>query len=62
MTITITLAHLSLPDGLAEAVRRLLPLTESVILAIAGACGAGLLAQLGLQFALALARRVLEAE
>jgi ABC-type methionine transport system permease subunit len=43
MTIVITM-----PGGLVEAMHTLIPLIEPIALAIAGACGAGLLVQVGL--------------
>jgi hypothetical protein len=55
MTITM------FTPGLAEAVRSLLPVMEPIVLAIAGACGAGILVQIGLGLGLRLARRALHA-
>jgi hypothetical protein len=46
---------------LAEAMRSLLPVMEPVVLAIAGACGAGFLVQLCLSLGLRLARHALHA-
>jgi hypothetical protein len=60
MTITITIPTLALQGGLAEAMRSLLPLLEPVALAIAGACGAGILVQLGLDIGFKLAHRTLQ--
>lgn len=59
MTITFTIPFLSLPGGLSEAIRSLLPVVEPIVLAVAGACGAGLLAQIGLDLGLKLARHAL---
>ncbi len=56
MTITF-----SIPGDLAEAMRAFLPLIEPIALAIAGACGAGVLTQLGLNLGLRLARHALRA-
>jgi hypothetical protein len=61
MTITITSPHLALPGDLAETLRSLLPWVEPVALAIAGACGAGFLLQIGLEIGLKLAHRALQA-
>ncbi|MFJ2033035.1 hypothetical protein [Streptosporangium sp. NPDC087985] len=60
MTITITIPWLALQGDLAESTRSLLPLVETVTLAIAGACGAGILLQLGLQLGLKLAQHALQ--
>ena len=54
MTIVITM-----PGGLAEAMHALIPYIEPLALAIAGACGAGLLAQVGLGLGLKLVQRAL---
>jgi hypothetical protein len=54
MTIIITL-----PGGLAEAMHALIPFIEPIALAIAGACGAGVLVQVGLDFGFKLVQRVL---
>ncbi|MBC6461656.1 hypothetical protein [Actinomadura sp. HBU206391] len=59
MTITITITRLTLPDGLGETMRLLVPFVEPVALAIAGACGAGIPLQLGLDVGFRLARRAL---
>ncbi|MFB9839332.1 hypothetical protein ACFFNX_45040 [Actinoallomurus acaciae] len=59
MTIMIGIAQAALTAGLPEMVRSLLPFIEPIALAAASACGAGLLAQLGLQLALTLARHAL---
>jgi hypothetical protein len=59
MTITITIPTPVLPGGLAGTMRSLLPFVEPVALAIAGACGAGILLQLGLDLGFRLARRAL---
>jgi hypothetical protein len=56
MTIIITV-----PADLATAMRLLMPLVEPVVLAIAGACGAGFLVQLCLDLGLRLAQRALTA-
>jgi hypothetical protein len=58
MTIIISIP-LTMPDGIAEAMRALFPLIEPIALAIAGACGAGMLMQLGLDLGLKLVRRAL---
>jgi hypothetical protein len=60
MTITITIPTLALLGGIAETMRSLLPLVEPVALAIAGACGAGILLQLGLNIGFKLARHALQ--
>jgi hypothetical protein len=60
MTITITISTLALPGGIAGTTRSLLPLVEPVALAIAGACGAGILLQLGLDIGFKLARHALQ--
>jgi hypothetical protein len=57
----MTIIILTLPAGLAEALRGLLPVIEPIALAIAGACGAGILAQLCLDIGLKLAQRALRA-
>jgi hypothetical protein len=49
MTIVITM-----PGGLAEAMHALIPFIQPIALAIAGACGAGLLVQVGLDLGLKL--------
>jgi hypothetical protein len=54
MTIIITV-----PGGLAEAMHALIPFIEPIALAIAGACGAGVLVQVGLGFGFKLAQRAL---
>jgi len=54
MTIII-----SVPGDLAGAIRALLPFVEPIALAVAGACGAGFLLQLGLDLGFRLARRAL---
>jgi hypothetical protein len=51
----------SIPGDLAAAMRALLPFLEPIALAIAGACGAGVLTQLGLDIGFRLARRALRA-
>jgi hypothetical protein len=58
MTITISVP-LTMPDGLTEAVRALFPFIEPLALAIAGACGAGIIMQLGLDLGLKLVQRAL---
>jgi hypothetical protein len=58
MTIIISIP-LTMPGGVAEAMRALLPLIEPLALAIAGACGAGILMQLGLDLGLKLVQRAL---
>jgi hypothetical protein len=60
MTITITIPTLALLGGIAATMRTLLPLVEPVTLAIAGACGAGILLQLGLNIGFKLARHALQ--
>lgn len=57
MTITISIPA----GGLGAVMRSLLPLIEPVALAIAGACGAGPLVQIGLDIGLRLARHALGA-
>ncbi|MCW2944525.1 MAG: hypothetical protein JWR24_1242 [Actinoallomurus sp.] len=59
MTITITIPPLALPGGLAETMRFLIPIMEPFALVIAGACGAGILVQIGLDLGLRLARHAL---
>ena len=59
MTITITFSKLTLPDGLAGRMRFLFPFVEPVALAIAGACGAGIPLQLGLDVGFKVARHTL---
>ncbi|GLY77472.1 hypothetical protein [Actinoallomurus iriomotensis] len=54
MTIVI-----SIPGDLAAVMRALFPLLEPIALAIAGACGAGVLTQFGLDLGFRLARRAL---
>jgi hypothetical protein len=54
MTIILTM-----PGGLAEAMQALLPFIEPIALAIAGACGAGLLVQVGLDIGFKLVQRAL---
>ncbi|GAA4488627.1 hypothetical protein GCM10023191_018280 [Actinoallomurus oryzae] len=56
MTIVI-----SIPGDLAAAIRALLPFVEPIALAIAGACGAGVLTQFGLDLGFRLAQRALRA-
>lgn len=56
MTITI-----EIPTLPGEMLRALIPLVEPVALAIAGACGAGVLTQLAFDVVLRLARRALTA-
>jgi uncharacterized membrane protein YqgA involved in biofilm formation len=60
MTITITIPQLAVPGDLAEMARSLLPLVGPVALAVAEACGAGLLLQLGLEIGLKLAHHALQ--
>jgi hypothetical protein len=60
MTITITIPAPILHGGLAGTMRSLLPLVEPVALAIAGACGAGILLQVGLDIGFKLARHALQ--
>jgi hypothetical protein len=60
MTITITIPQLTLRSGLAGTMCSLLPLVEPFALAIAGACGAGIPLQLGLDVGLRLARQALQ--
>jgi hypothetical protein len=55
MTITIVLT----PYGITDALRSLLPIMEPVVLALAAACGAGVLVQIGLGVGLRLAQRAL---
>jgi hypothetical protein len=50
---------ISVPGDLAGAIRALLPFVEPIALAVAGACGAGFLLQLGLDLGFRLARRAL---
>jgi hypothetical protein len=57
----MTIIMMFTPYGLAEAMRSLLPIMEPIVLAIASACGAGLLAQIGLGVGLRLARNALRA-
>jgi hypothetical protein len=45
--------------GVADALRTLLPVLEPLAMAVAGACGAGFLVQLGLDVCLRLAQRAL---
>jgi hypothetical protein len=54
MTIVITM-----PGGLAEAMHALIPFIEPIALAVAGACGAGLLVQMGLGLGFKLIQRAL---
>jgi hypothetical protein len=54
MTIVITM-----PGGLAGAMHALIPFIEPIALAIAGACGAGLLVQVGLDLGFKLIHRAL---
>jgi hypothetical protein len=53
--MTIIIAN----GGVAEVLRTLLPVIEPLAMAVAGACGAGLLVQLGLDVCLRLAHRAL---
>ena len=59
MTIIIGIPPLTLPADLAEALRALFPFIEPIALAVAGACGAGILVQLGLDAALRLLQHAL---
>ncbi|MGH3377683.1 MAG: hypothetical protein ACRDP6_23420 [Actinoallomurus sp.] len=59
MTIIFEVPPLTLPADLAEALRALLPIIEPIALAVAAACGAGVVLQLGLDAALRLVRRAL---
>jgi len=59
MTIMIGIARAAMTAGLPEMVRSLLPFIEPIALAVASACGAGLLTRIGLQFGLTLARHAL---
>ncbi|MEV5705058.1 hypothetical protein [Actinoallomurus sp. NPDC052274] len=61
MTITISIPQLALSTGLADALRSLLPFLEPVAVAIVGACGAGILAQIGLDIGLRLIQSTLQA-
>lgn len=61
MTITISIPQLRRTDGLGAVMRSLLPYVGPIAIAIAGACGAGLLMQLGLEVGLKLARHALGA-
>jgi hypothetical protein len=54
MTVVITM-----PGGLAEAMHALIPFIEPIALAIAGACGAGLLVQVGLELGFKVMQRAL---
>jgi hypothetical protein len=60
MTIILEVPPLTLPADLAEALRTLLPIVEPIALALAAACGAGVVLQLGLGAVLRLVRRALE--
>jgi hypothetical protein len=53
---------ITVPDGLAGALRALIPLVEPVALALAGAFGAGLLLQLGIDVGLKIIQRALSEE
>jgi hypothetical protein len=60
MTIIIMgIPPLTAPGDLAEAIRVLLTLIEPIAMALAGACGAGLLLQLGLSLGIKLTQRAL---
>ncbi|MEV0408938.1 hypothetical protein [Actinoallomurus sp. NPDC050550] len=59
MTITINVPQLVLPAGLSDALRSLLPFLEPIAVAIVGACGAGIVVQIGLDVALRLARNAM---
>jgi hypothetical protein len=59
MTITIRIPSLTMPGGFSEAMRSLLPFVEPLVLAIAGACGAGFLLQVGLEIGLKAAQHAL---
>lgn len=59
MTIIIGIPTPTMPADLAEVLRTLLPLVEPIALAVAGACGAGIVLQLGLDAALKLVQRAL---
>lgn len=59
MTIMIGIAQAAMTAGLPEMMRSLLPFIEPVALAVASACGAGLLVQIGLELGLTLARHAL---
>ncbi|WP_433190472.1 hypothetical protein [Actinoallomurus sp. CA-150999] len=61
MTITISIPQLALPTGLSDALRSLLPFLEPVAVAIVGACGAGILVQIGLDIGLRLIRSTVQA-
>jgi hypothetical protein len=56
MTVTI-----EIPTAPGEVLRALIPLVEPVALAIAAACGAGVLTQIAIDAALRLARHALSA-
>lgn len=59
MTIMINIPVTSLPTGFSGTLRLLLPLLEPLAFAIAGALGAGIVAQIGLDVGLRLARHAL---
>ena len=59
MTIIIEVPPLTMPADLAEALRTLLTIIEPIALAVAAACGAGVVLQLSLDAALRLMRRAL---
>lgn len=61
MTITISVPQLRLMGGLGEMMRSLLPYLEPIAVAIAGACGAGVLMQIGIDVGLRLAKHALGA-
>jgi hypothetical protein len=60
MTIFIEVPPLTMPADLVGALRVLLPIIEPIALAVAAACGAGVVLQLGLDAALRFVRRALE--
>jgi hypothetical protein len=59
MTIIIGFPPLTAPGDLAEAIHVLLTLIEPIAMALAAACGAGLLVQLGLGVGIKLTQRAL---
>ena len=59
MTIIIGFPPLTTPGDLAEALHVLLTLIEPIAMALAAACGAGLLVQLGLGLGIKLTQRAL---
>jgi hypothetical protein len=59
MTIIIGIPPLIAPGDPAEAIRVLLTLIEPIAMAVAAACGAGLLFQLGLGLGIKLTQRAL---